>query len=344
MRLGTLLDYSKGYRESADAAVDLERAGIDIILVAEAYGFDGVSLMGYLAAKTDRAEIGSGILPIYSRTPTLIAQTAAGLDALTGGRFILGLGASGPQVIEGWHGVPYDHPIERTDEIIAICRRVWRREAALTNQGIYPIPLPADRGTGLGKPLKIINHPLRSNVPIWIAALGPKNVEMAASIADGWLPFLFIPERAHLVWGDALSNGREKRDPELAPLDIVAGGLVAIGEGIEQLREMARPMAALYIGGMGARGRNFYNSVVRRYGFEKAAAEIQDLYLEGKKDEAAAAVPDEILEGMTIIGPEGYVKERLAAFGEAGVTVLNITPVGGSGRLRTIERLKEWIS
>lgn len=342
MRLGTLLDYSKGYRESAEAVVDLERAGVDIIFVAEAYGFDGVSLMGYLAAKTERVQIASGILPIYTRTPSLLAQTAAGLDALTQGRFILGLGASGPQVIEGWHGISYDHPLERTEEIIAICRRIWRREEPLENQGRYPIPLPQGRGTGLGKPLKIINHPLRSDIPVWVAALGPKNVEMTAAVADGWLPFLFLPERAGGVWGEALAAGQARRPGHLGPLDIAAGGLVAVGEGLEHLRDLARPMAALYVGGMGSKGRNFYNAVVRRYGFEAEAHQIQDLYLAGKKKEAAEAIPEELLSGLTIVGPKGYVQERLAAYHEAGVTVLNVTPVGPEPR-RTIELLKEWL-
>ncbi len=342
MRLGTLLDYSKPPRELSESVVDLERAGAEIVFVAEAYGFDAVSLLGFLAAKTERVQLASGILPIYSRTPTLLAQTAAGLDALTGGRFVLGLGASGPQVIEGWHGVPYDHPIQRTREIISICRHVWRREGPLVNDGLYPIPLPAGRGTGLGKPLKIINRPVREDIPIWLAALGPKNVEMAASIAHGWLPFLFVPERAERAWGEALARGRSQRDPQLPPLDIAASGMVAIGDNLEHLRDLARPVAALYIGGMGARGHNFYNSVVRRYGFEEAAERIQDLYLEGKTQEAEAAIPAELLEGLTLIGSEGYIKERLAAFEESGVTVLNVTPIGAEP-LHTLERLREWM-
>ena len=342
MRLGTLLDYSKPPRELAESVVDLERAGADIVFVAEAYGFDAVGLLGFLAARTERVQLASGILPIYSRTPTLLAQTAAGLDALSGGRFVLGLGASGPQVIEGWHGVPYDHPVERTREIISICRQVWRREGPLVHDGLYTIPLPRGRGTGLGKPLKIINRPVRGDIPIWLAALGPKNVEMAASVAHGWLPFLFVPERAERAWGEALARGRAQRDPQLPPLDIAAGGLAAIGDGLEHLRDLARPMAALYIGGMGARGQNFYNSVVRRYGFEEAAERIQDLYLDGKTREAEAAIPAELLEGLTMIGSEGYIKERLAAFHESGVSVLNVTPIGPEP-LGTLERLKEWM-
>jgi F420-dependent oxidoreductase-like protein len=342
MRLSTQLGYAGSFKEQADQAADLERAGIDIVWVAEAYGFDAASQMGYLAARTERVEIGSGILPIYSRTPALIAQTAAGVDALSGGRCILGLGASGPQVIEGWHGVPYTQPLERTREIIDICRRIWRREV-ITHDGLYQIPLPPERGTGLGKPLKMITHPVRPSIPIWVASLGPRNVAMTAEIADGWLPILYMPERAAGVWGDALAKGSANRAADLGPLEICAGGVVAIGDGLESFRDLGRPMVALYVGGMGARGRNFYNDLARRYGYEKEAELIQDLYLDGKKDEAAAAVPAELLEKTTLIGSEGFVKERIAAFREAGVTVLNLLPVGPDP-LRTIEQVKSWVS
>ncbi len=340
MRVSTMLDYSRGIKQSADHVADLERAGLDIVWVAEAYGLDGPSQMGYIAAKTERIEIGSAILPIYSRTPVLLAQTAAGLDALSEGRFILGLGASGPQVIEGWHGVPYTKPLERTAEIIDICRRVWRREI-IVHDGLYRIPLPPEEGTGLGKPLKLINHPVREQIPIWVAAMGPKNVAMAAEVADGWFPFLFWPERAGEVWGAALAEGAARRAPGLAPLEIAAGGLVAIGEGLEHLLDLARPMAALYIGGMGAKGRNFYNNLTRRYGYAEEAEQIQELYLSGKKDEAAAAVPAELLEKTNLVGPAGYVKERIAAYREAGATVLNVTAIGPDA-LETIEQLKVW--
>ena len=340
MRVSTMLDYSRGIKESADHVAELERAGLDIVWVAEAYGLDGPSQLGYIAARTSRIELGSAILPIYSRTPVLLAQTAAGIDALSEGRFILGLGASGPQVIEGWHAVPYTKPLERTREIIEICRRVWKREV-ITNDGLYKIPLPPDQGTGLGKPLKLINRPVREHIPIWIAAMGPKNVEMAAEVDDGWFPFLYVPERAGEVWGEAIAAGAARRSPELGTLEIAAGGLAAVGEGLEHLRELARPMAALYIGGMGAKGRNFYNTLTRRYGYEKEADEIQELYLSGKKEEAAALVPGELLEKTSLVGPPGYVKERIAAYGEAGVTVLNVTAIGPDA-LKTIEQLKEW--
>ncbi|HEX7168181.1 MAG TPA: LLM class F420-dependent oxidoreductase, partial [Acidimicrobiales bacterium] len=291
MRIGTGIAYASGIKEAAAQVAELEKVGVDVVWVAEAYGVDGVSLMGYLAAITERVEIASGILPIYTRTPTLLAMTAAGVDLLSGGRCILGLGASGPQVIEGFHGVAYDAPIERTREIIEICRKVWRRERVEHDGRNYTLPLPAGRGTGLGKPLKMITHPVRDRIPVFVASLGPKNVEMTAEVADGWIPTLFWPERAQDVWGESLGKGAANRASELAPLEVVAGGALAIGDGLEHLRDRARPQIALYVGGMGARDRNFYNQLFRRYGFEKEAEEIQELYLAGKKDEAAAAVP-----------------------------------------------------
>jgi F420-dependent oxidoreductase-like protein len=328
------MDYAGGFKNAVREVAEMEKAGLDLVWVAEAYGFDSPSLMGYLAALTERVEIGAAILPIYTRTPTLIAMTAAGVDALSDGRFSLGLGASGPQVIEGFHGVPYSNPLGRTREIVEICREVWRREAPLAHQGkTFTLPLPDGEGTGLGKPLKIIAHPVRPEIPIWIAALGEKNVAMTAEIADGWLPIFFIPERAHKVWGGALAEGTAKRG-ERGPLMIGAGGLLAIGEGEEiiKLRELERSMLALYVGGMGAKGKNFYNELAQRYGFEREAEIIQDLYLAGKKKEAEAAVPEEFLELTTLCGPLGYVKERIAAYRDAGVTHLTVQPLPQAGQ------------
>lgn len=345
MQVTMQLSYAGGFKESAQQVSELEKAGLDLAWVAEAYGFDGVSLMGYLAASTETVQIASGILPIYTRTPTLLAMTAAGVDALSDGRCHLGLGASGPQVIEGWHGVPYDKPLARTREIVDICRKVWAREDRLTADGpLYPLPLPEGQGTGLGKPLKIIAHPVRPRIPIWIASLGPKNVEVTAEIADGWMPLFFHPDKAKEVWGDDLARGAEKRDPTLDPLMINAGGIVAIGDDVASIRDFARPMIALYVGGMGAKGRNFYNDLVCRYGFEAEAAEIQDLYLAGKKQEAAAIVPEALLEATSLCGPEGYVREKIAAFGEAGVTHLNIIPVptGDQTQNDVVAKVKEW--
>ncbi len=340
MKLSVNLPYAGDPRRTTETAVQLERAGVDVLWVAEAYGFDSPTLMGFLAAKTERVAIGSSILPLYSRTPALIAQTAAGLDAVSNGRAILGIGASGPQVIEGWHAVAYDRPLARTREVIDICRRVWRREV-ITNDGIYQIPLPAGLGTGLGKPLKLINNPVRDRIPIYVAALGDKNVAMTAEVADGWMPILFIPEKAGDVWGSSLAAGQAKRAADLGPLEVVAGGALAIGDDVAPLRDLARPMVALYVGGMGARGRNFYNDLARRYGYEQEAKTIQDLYLAGRKEEAAAAVPAEFLELTSLIGPAGYVRDRLDAFRAAGVTTLNLIPIADAAR--DIAQLREWL-
>jgi len=346
MKLSMPLMYAGNPREAADQVSQLEKAGLDTVWVAEAYGFDSPTLMGYLAAKTETIEIGSAILNIYSRTPGALLQTAAGLDNVSGGRAILGLGASGPQVIEGFHGVPYSKPLARTAEVIDIIRRGLKREP-LTADGVFHLPLSKEHGavTGLGKSLKLLTRPERDTIPIYIAALGPKSVEQAAEIADGWIPHLFHPEKAHLVWGDALAAGAAKRSPDLKPLEINANAMVAIGEGQETkaLLDFARPIFALYVGGMGARGKNFYNDVAVAYGYEKEAAEIQDLYLSGKKKEAEALVPTEWLEAANLVGPASYVKERLAAFKEAGVTNLGLTPATDDPAA-TIAQVKEWVS
>jgi len=349
MKISTMLSYAGGFKEAARQVSELEKAGLDLVWVAEAYGFDGPSMMGYLAALTETVEIGAAILPIYTRTPTLIAMTAAGLDALSDGRFHLGLGASGPQVIEGFHGVPYTAPLGRTREIVDVCRQVWRREGPLEHEGrYYQMPLPEGQGTGLGKALKIIAHPVRSEIPVWIASLGEKNVAMTAEVADGWIPILFIPEKARDVWWAALDEGAAKRDPSRGDLMITAGGLLAIGEGEEvtRIRELQRSMVALYVGGMGAKGKNFYNELAIRYGFADEAAQIQDLYLSGRKKEAEALVPDEFLEKTTLCGPEGYIRERLAAFAEAGVTHLQVHPFPQEGQTAAdlVSTVKEMLS
>jgi F420-dependent oxidoreductase-like protein len=343
MRIGMQLNYAGGFKETVVELADYEKAGLDIVFVPEAYSFDAVSQMGYIAARTERLLIASGILQLYSRTPTLTAMTAAGMDYVSDGRFVLGIGASGPQVIEGWHGVPYDAPVGRTKEIIEICRSVWRRDRLTYDGRHYKVPLPEGQGTGLGKPLKLINHPVRERIPVIVAALGPKNVEMTAELAEGWEPIFYLPERAAGVWGDALAAGRARRDPSLGALDVVAQAPLAIGDDVEGLLDFGRPLLALYIGGMGAKGRNFYNDLVRRYGYEAEAEQIQDLYLDGKKDEAAAKVPDELLQKTSLVGSLGFVKERLAALAESGVTTLNVTPIADDhkGRVELIERVKD---
>ncbi|MGZ4452416.1 MAG: LLM class F420-dependent oxidoreductase [Nocardioides sp.] len=345
MKLSTPLSYFGNPRETADQVVALEKAGLDQLWVAEPYGFDAVSLLGYLAAKTETVELGSGILNIYSRTPGALLQTAAGLDNVSGGRAIFGLGASGPQVIEGFHGVAYDKPLGRTREIVDILRRGLRGER-LVNDGIYQLPLPAGQGTGLGKPLKLLNRPERADVPIWLASLGQKNVELTAEIADGWLPILFHPEKAGQVWGDAIAAGNAKRSADLGPMETAAGGLLAVTESEEEKRaylDQVRPMYALYVGGMGARGKNFYNDLACEYGYEEAAAKIQDLYLDGHKRDAEAYVPLEWLEAGNLVGPASFVQERIAAFAEAGVTSLQVTPASGTDAVAAIGQVKEWL-
>jgi F420-dependent oxidoreductase-like protein len=341
MRVGMMLNYSGGFTETVSELGDFERAGLQVVFVPEAYSFDAVSQLGFIAARTSTVEIASGILPIYSRTPALTAMTAAGLDFVSGGRFTLGLGTSGPQVIEGWHGVPYDAPVGRTRELIEICRMVWRRER-LDYQGRH-YTLPLEGGTGLGKPLKLINHPVRERIPIVIAALGPKNVELAAEIADGWQPIFFFPEKAGLTWGAPLAAGKAKRDTAtLGELDVIAAAPLAIGDDVTQLRDVLRPVLALYIGGMGAPDKNFYYDLACRYGYQKEAGQIQDAYLSGRKDEAAGLVPAELVEKTSLIGPRGYIEERLAAYRETGVTTLNVTALSPTHerRVKDIETIR----
>jgi F420-dependent oxidoreductase-like protein len=349
MRVGMFLSYAGGFADTVVELADYERAGVDIVFVPEAYSFDAVSQLGYIAAKTERMQIASGIFPLYSRTPALLAMTAAGLDYVSGGRFTLGLGASGPQVIEGWHGVPYDAPIGRAREIIEICRMVWRRERLAYHGRFYQLPLEKGAGeaggTGLGKPLKLINHPVRDRIPIGLAAIGPKNVAVAAELAEAWMPIFYLPEKSAEVWGGAVAEGSAKRDPALGPLDVIAHAPLAIGDDADHLaglRDHSRPELALYIGGMGARGRNFYNDLARRLGYEAEAKAIQDAYLDGRKAEAEALVPAELIERTSLIGPEGHVRERLAAYRESGVTTLNVTPLAPTheARVRLVEQVR----
>lgn len=345
MKIGLGINYAGGFKEVVAEVADLEKAGLDVVFVPEAYSFDAVSALGYLAAATERVELASGILQLYTRTPTLTAMTAAGLDYVSEGRYILGLGASGPQVIEGFHGVPYDNPIGRTREVVEICRQVWRRERLAYQGKHYTIPLPEGQGTGLGKSLKLINHPVRERIPVLLAALGPKNVELAAEIAEGWQPIFYLPERAKDVWGDALEAGYAKRDATLPPMDIYAGPALAIGDNVEGMREFIKPHIALYIGGMGAKGKNFYHNVATKYGYGAEADRIQELYLAGDKDGAAKVVPDELVRDISLIGSREFVKERVAAFRASGVTVLNVVPMGATtaDRVKLIEELRDLV-
>lgn len=348
MKISMGINYVGDFQGSVAQVVELEKAGLDQVWVAEAYSYDSVSQIGYLAAKTERVEIGTGILNVFSRTPALMAMTAAGCDYVSNGRFILGLGASGPQVVEGFHGVPYDKPMQRIREYIEACRMVWKREEKFAYDGkTFQVPLPEGQGTGLGKPLKLINHPVRNEIPIWWASLKGLSVTATAEIADGWLPIFFIPERYDQVWGDSLRAGLAKRDPSMKPLEISAGGLLCIdesmtGEARTKVLDLVRPGLALYVGGMGAPGKNFYNDICRDYGWPDEAKVVQDLYLSGKKDEAAAALPAEWLELSQLVGPPSLIKERLAAYREAGVTVLSVNVVGPNPT-EQVERLRALI-
>jgi F420-dependent oxidoreductase-like protein len=270
-------------------------------------------------------------------------MTAAGLDYVSDGRFRLGIGTSGPQVMEGFHGVPFHAPLGRTREVVDICRQVWRRERVSYDGKYYQVPLPADQGTGLGKSLQLINHPVRDRIPITIAALGPKNVELTAEIAEGWQPVFFYPEKADDVWGDSLRAGYAKRDPSLGPLDIMVSAPLAIGDNIDDRLGWAKPQLALYIGGMGARGQNFYHKLATRYGFGDVADHIQNLYLDGKKAEAIEAVPDDLVRSVSLVGPRGFVKERLAALDEAGATTLLLQPLSGD-RTETLGFVEELLA
>jgi F420-dependent oxidoreductase-like protein len=344
VRLSTSLNYSGDPVATAATIPELESIGVDMVWVPEAYSFDAVSLMGYLAAKTHRIEIASGILPIYSRTPALLASTAAGLDAVSSGRFTLGIGTSGPQVIEGWHGVPYDRPLQRTREVIEVCRKVWRRETLVFDGEVVRIPLAAGLGTGLGKPLKLINRPVREHIPIYVGGIGPKNVELTAELADGWFPAMFCPDKAQELWGEHLASGLAVRDPALGPLQIVAGAAVFISsdqDEIGRLLDSHRPGLALYIGGMGAAKKNFYNELLARYGFEAEAAKIQSLYLDGHVRDAEAAVPLEFIRATSLVGDEGWIRERLSSYRAAGVTTLQVHP-GSEWSAPLVEKLRLW--
>ena len=343
MRIGMMLKRAGTFRQTADDLVDYENAGLQLVAVPEAYSFDAVSQLGYLSARATRVEIAAGILQIYTRTPALTAMTAAGLDHVSGGRFLLGLGASGPQVIEGFHGVPYDAPLGRTRELIEICRMVWRREPLQYDGRHYRIPLPPRNAGPPARPLRLIDHPLRERIPISVAALGPRNVALSAELAEGWQPVFFHPERADEVWGGALREGMSRREPALGPLDIMVQAIVGIDEAEPEALATARRELALYLGGMGTREHNFYNDLAVAYGYPEEAREVQDRYLDGDREGAASAVPEALLRAVTLIGTSAEVSRQLRAFSRAGVTTLLARPASGdhAGRIAQIARLRE---
>jgi F420-dependent oxidoreductase-like protein len=333
MKLGLSLGYAPPGTNPADLfplVQEAERLGFDSVWVAEAWGTDAVSVLGWLAAQTQRIKLGSAIMQIPGRTPANTAMTAATLDLLSGGRFLLGLGTSGPQVVEGWHGQPWGKPLGKTREYIEIVRAALRREVVEHDGEHYGIPYDGPDATGLGKPLKLMLRPLRAEIPIYLAALGPKNVALAAEIADGWLPIFVDPERFDDAFGPSLAA---------APPDfeIAATASVLVGDDVDGLRDALRPHVALYVGGMGAKGRNFYNALVRRYGWEDEAERIQELYLAGKQREAIAAVPDELVDAVALVGPKERIAERLEAWRETPVTTL----VLGTAQPEALQTLAE---
>jgi F420-dependent oxidoreductase-like protein len=319
MKLGFAMGYAPpgtNPTELIELAREAEGLGYDSAWAAEAWGTDVVTVLAWLAAKTSTLKLGAGIMQIPARTPAMTAMTAATLDLMSGGRFLLGLGTSGPQVAEGWHGQPFGRPIGRTREYVEIVRAAIRRDLVERDGEHYEIPYRGEDATGLGKPLKLMMRPLRDEIPIYLAAIGPKNVALAAEIADGWLPVWLSPERLGDVFGEALAAAKPG-------FDIAAFSVpVALTDDVQAGRDFVKPQLALYVGGMGARGQNFYNTLVGRYGYEAEAATIQDLYLEGKKLEAIAAVPDALVDEVALVGPRERIAERLEAWRESGVTTL----------------------
>ncbi|MBM3674459.1 MAG: LLM class F420-dependent oxidoreductase [Actinobacteria bacterium] len=328
MRLGINFgyqDWGAGLARAVNLAQEADRLGYHSAWTAEAYGTDAITPITWLMAHTERINFGSAIMQMPARTPAMTAMTAVTLDTMSGGRFLLGLGLSGPQVVEGWHGQPYGKPLVKTREYVDIVRTILRREGPLEHHGAhYDIPYSGPDATGLGKPLKIIMHPPRADIPIYLASIGPKNVELTAEIANGWLPIFFSPYRFRDTYGAAIDAGFAKADggKSLADFDVAPTVSVIVGDDLDALRGFVKPMVALYVGGMGARGRNFYNDLACRYGFEGAAKEIQDLYLDGKKREATAAVPDELVDEISLIGPKERIAEALDVWRESGITTL----------------------
>lgn len=337
MRLALTLNYS-GARMALDMAkvLEAERLGYDSVWSAESYGSDAVTPTAWIAARTERIHVGTGIMQIAGRTPAATAMTAMTLDALSGGRFRLGLGVSGPQVVEGWHGQPFGKPLAKTREYVQIVRTILRREKTLEFRGVYyQVPYAGPDATGLGKPLKSILHG-RPDLPIYLAAIGPKNVALAAEIADGWIPTFFSPFRMTL-FREWLAEGFRARGGPGAGFDIMPMVTVVTGEDTAACRAPVKAKLALYVGGMGARGKNFYNDLARRYGYEEAATRLQELYLSGRKAEAEAAVPDALVDEVALCGPRERIRERLAEWKSSGVTTLMVA--GDVGALRVMAEL-----
>jgi F420-dependent oxidoreductase-like protein len=336
MRLGLNLGYfgAAAPSQTVPLVQHAEELGYHSVWTAEAYGSDAVVPLTWVAAHTEKIGLGTAILQMPGRTPANTAMTAATLDLLSGGRALLGLGLSGPQVVEGWHGQPYGKPLGKTREYVEIVRTIIKREAPLEHHGPhYDIPYSGPDATGLGKPLKLIIHPVRNEIPIYLAAIGPKNVALAAEIADGWLPIFFAPDRFAETYGEAFD------DTDLDRFDVAPTVTVILGDDVDACRSMVKPALALYIGGMGARGRNFYNDLACRYGYEGPAKTIQDLYLDGKKREAAEAVPDELVDEVALCGPKERIAELLESWRRSPVTTLIV----GTGQPEALDVMAELV-
>jgi F420-dependent oxidoreductase-like protein len=343
MRLGLMLGYW-GLGLTAESQAELvreaEAAGYDSAWTAEAYGSDAATPLAWFAAQTERIRLGAAILQIPGRSPAMTAMTAVTLDHLSNGRFNLGLGTSGPQVAEGWHGQRFGKQLARTREYVEIVRKALARERLVYEGEQYQLPLP----DGPGKALKLMIEPVQERIPIYIAAIGPKNTQLVGEIADGWLPVFLSPEHVD-VSRALLEEGAARAGRSLNGFDIAPTVQVSIDDDLDRARDVMRPFIALYVGGMGSREKNFYNQLVQRYGFEDAAREIQDLYLDGKKDEAAAAIPPELIDIITMCGPRERVKERLEVYREAGVGTLIVSVMAWDPeeRKRTIRELAEML-
>jgi len=322
VRLGLQLGYDDPVLW-AGLAEEAERCGFHSVWTSEAYGSDAVSPLAWIGSRTTNVRLGTAIMQMPARSPATTAATVATLDLLSGGRVLLGLGTSGPQVAEGWHGQAWGKPLTRTREYVEIVRAVLRREAPLEHHGEhYDIPYSGPGATGLGKPLRIIVHPPRAEVPIYLAAIGPKNVALAAEIADGWLPIFFSPERFAETHRPMLEEGFARRGGRPEGWDLAAHVPVVMTDDVAAGRDFLKPLLALYVGGMGAKGKNFYTRLAERYGYADAAATIQDLYLAGKKSEAIAAVPDALVDEVALVGDRARIADRVAAFRECGVGTL----------------------
>jgi F420-dependent oxidoreductase-like protein len=325
-------------QDQLQMAKTAEELGYESVWAAEAYGSDTATVLAWLASNTERIKIGSGIFQIPARTPTMTAMTAATLDNISNGRMLLGIGVSGPQVSEGWHGVPFKKPLKRTREYVEILRKALGRERVTYEGEFYTLPLPG----GPGKPLKLIIEPVQEHMPIYIAAIGPKNTALTAEIADGWLPTIFSPEHID-TFKPSLEEGAARAGKDLKNFDIAPMVSAAIDDDRDRARDLMRPFLALYIGGMGSRDKNFYTQLVTRYGWGDDAKKIQDLYLDKKHEQAMAAIPAELIDSVALCGPKDVVKDRLEAYRAAGVGTLMVSPVAESveERLRMMRELAE---